>query len=122
MQSPVAQAASDHSWSYAVDMASKLELPMPQLRAFCSRWKIAELAVVGSYLREDFGPNGDIDFLVTWAPSADWLLLDLVCLERELSELLGRNADVVLRRSVERSRNPIRREAILSSAKTVIAA
>jgi predicted nucleotidyltransferase len=103
-------------------MVSKPELPIPRLREFCSKWKIADLAVFGSYLRDDFGPDSDIDFLVTWAPSADWSLLDLVRMERELSEIVARKADVVLRRSIERSRNWIRREAILSSAKTVIAA
>jgi predicted nucleotidyltransferase len=103
-------------------VVAKPELPIPRLREFCSKWKIAELAVFGSYLRDDFGPDSDIDFLVTWAPSADWSLLDLVRMERELGTIIGCKADVVLRRTVERSRNWIRREEILSSAKTLIAA
>jgi predicted nucleotidyltransferase len=40
----------------------------------------------------------------------------------ELSEILGRNVDLLSRRGVEASRNPIRRQAILSSAQVIYAA
>jgi hypothetical protein len=99
---------------------AKPELPLAELRAFCAKWKIAELAVFGSYLREDFGPESHVDFLVTWKPDADWSLLDVVRMEAELGDIVGRKIDLVLRRSIERSRNRIRRDAILSSARPVV--
>jgi predicted nucleotidyltransferase len=78
--------------------------------------------VLGSYLRDDFGPQSDIDFLVTWLSDARRSLLDVVRMEEELGSSVGRKADLVLRRWVERSSNWIRRNDILSSAKTIIAA
>lgn len=50
----------------------------------CRRWKITELALFGSALREDFGPSSDVDFLVTFAADAEWTLLDRVRMEEGL--------------------------------------
>jgi predicted nucleotidyltransferase len=93
-----------------------------RLREFCSRWLVRELAVFGSALREDFAADSDLDVLVTFADSADWSLLDLVRMERELAELAGREVDLVDRRSITRSANWLRREEILKSAVPVYAA
>ena len=38
-----------------------LHIPQDRLADFCKRWKIIELAVFGSVLRDDFGPDSDID-------------------------------------------------------------
>lgn len=87
-----------------------------EIAAFCLRWKIAELAFFGSVLRGDFGPQSDVDVLVSFAPEADWSLLDHLAMEEELASLLGRKVHFVSRRAIDRSDNWIRREAILSSA------
>ena len=100
----------------------KFALPQADVTEFCRRWKIAELALFGSAVREDFGPDSDVDLLVSFAPHAAWSLLDHVRMQEELGELLGRSVDLVSRRAIERSRNPLRRRAILDSAKTVYAA
>ena len=89
--------------------------PMDQIREFCRRWKITELSVFGSVLRDDFRPDSDIDFLVSFEPGAGWSLLDHVRLEDELAELLGRDVDVMTRRGLERSRNYLRKAAIFST-------
>ncbi len=81
-----------------------------------------ELAVFGSALREDFDANSDVDLLVTFAPDADWSLLDHVKMQHELADLLGRSVDLVSRRAIESSHNPIRKREILGSARTVYAA
>lgn len=44
---------------------------------------------------------------------------DLVDMEDELEAILGRKVDLVTRRGVETSRNPIRRDAILKSARSL---
>jgi predicted nucleotidyltransferase len=90
-----------------------------QLDLFCQRWAIAELSLFGSALREDFGPNSDLDMLVTFLPEARWSLLDHVQMEMELAELLGREVDLITRRAVERSRNPLRRREILETAQVL---
>ena len=59
------------------------------LAKFCQRWKIVELALFGSLLRDDFRPDSDVDVLVKFAPDARWTLLDFVTMQDELSLLFG---------------------------------
>lgn len=101
----------------------RIEIPVPtaQLDEFCRRWKIAELRVFGSALRDDFRPESDLDLLVRFAPDADWSLLDHVAMEEELSGIVGRRVDLVSQRAIERSSNWIRRKAILESAEPFFA-
>jgi predicted nucleotidyltransferase len=102
-------------------MKAELRLPISseKLREFCRKWSIAELAVFGSVLRDDFGPQSDVDFLATFDPKARWSLLDQVHMQDELGEIVGRSVDLVSRRGVENSRNPLRRRAILESAQVL---
>ena len=97
----------------------QVALPREELAAFCRKNGIVRLAVFGSALRDDFGPESDIDVLVDFDRSRRPSLLDLVEIECELSELLGRDVDMLTRASVERSRNYIRRRSILESTEVV---
>lgn len=45
-------------------MSLQIEVSREQIIAFCKRWQIAELAFFGSVLRDDFGPDSDIDEMV----------------------------------------------------------
>ena len=99
-----------------------LDLPMTAITEFCHRWKILKLEVFGSALRDDFGPDSDVDFLVTFHPKARWTLFDLVHAETELSSLVGRPVDLVEREPIVQSENWLRRRAILESAKAVYVA
>jgi len=86
---------------------------------FCQRWKVTELALFGSILLQDFGPDSDVDVLISFDPTADWNLWNLVEMKSELEEIFERQVDLVTRRAIERSENRIRRDAILQSAVTV---
>jgi hypothetical protein len=90
---------------------------MEQIANLCEKYAVSELAVFGSALREDFRPDSDIDFLVTFEndDSGPWggKVTDL---RDELSALLNRRVDMVPRRAIERSRNWIRRQQVLDSA------
>ena len=99
-----------------------IELDKEQLAAFCRRWQITELALFGSVLRDDFGPDSDVDVLVRFAPDARHSLFDMVRMQNELEGILGRRVDLVSRRGIEASRNPLRRKAILESAEVVYGA
>ncbi len=101
-----------------------LNLPIPhaQLTDFCQRWKISELALFGSVLRDDFCPDSDIDILITFAPDAKRGVFALAQMQTELETLFGRPVDLVSKRAIERSQNPIRRQNILASAQIVYAA
>ncbi len=103
-------------------MNAKVAIPEESLREFCRRWRITELALFGSALREDFRDDSDIDLLVRFAPDAGTTLFDMVRMEDELSVMFGRDVDLVSRRGIEASRNSIRRRAILESAKVIYAA
>lgn len=87
-----------------------------KLRDFCRRWKITAFWLFGSVVRDDFGPESDVDVMVRFADDASWSLLDEVHMEDELVEIFGRDVDLLTRRAVERSRNPIRRDSILTNA------
>ena len=103
-------------------MTAPLDASRDRIEVFCKKWKIRELALFGSALRDDFRPDSDIDFLVSFSPNVGWGLLDHVTMERELAEIVGRPVDLVSRKAVERSHNWIRRKAILESAQVLYAA
>jgi len=103
-------------------MAETVDIPKELVADFCKRWKIVEFALFGSVLSESFSHDSDIDVLVTFSPDACWSLLDHVQMQDELKILLRRDVDLVTRKGIERSRNHIRREEILKSAKVIYAA
>ncbi|MCL5966707.1 MAG: nucleotidyltransferase family protein [Deltaproteobacteria bacterium] len=96
--------------------------PKSEIAASCRWWKISEMALFGSVVREDFRADSDIDVLVSFAPDAEWCFLDHVRMEQELEGILGRKVDLVTRKAVERSGNRARREAVLSAARIIHAA
>lgn len=98
---------------------TNFQMPVEKLADFCRRWLIKEVALFGSILRDDFKPESDVDFLVTFTPEARWGLLEHARMEQELAQLLGRKIDLITKRAVEQSRNWIRREEILSTAEVV---
>ena len=96
-----------------------LDIPDDKLADFCRRWKIIELALFGSVLRDDFNDDSDIDVLVTFADDARWSLLDFVSARQELQDLLGRKVDLVEKPAI---RNPFRRYEILRTHEVIYAA
>lgn len=103
-------------------MEARIAVPETALRDLCQRWQITELALFGSVLREDFGPDSDIGLLVRFSPDVKPTLFDMVRMQAEQTDILGRQVELVSRRCIEASRNPIRRQAILDSAKVIYAA
>lgn len=103
---------------------SRIRIAIPKERAaeFCKRWLIKELSVFGSVLRDDFKPDSDVDVLVTFAPKADRSLFDHAKMQDELSKILSRPVHLLTKRSVERSKNWIRKQAILENVEVVYAA
>ena len=100
----------------------RVELPKDKIGEFCRKWKITELALFGSVLRDDFRPDSDVDVMVSFAPEAHWSLMDLVEMQSDLEATLGHKVDLVERFAVESSGNYIRRQHILSSAEPVYVA
>ncbi|NMF85327.1 nucleotidyltransferase domain-containing protein [Nodosilinea sp. P-1105] len=101
---------------------AKILIDHEKIVEFCHRWKITELALFGSALREDFCPeSSDIDVLVSFAQEAHWTLFDLVDMEADIQQIFQRKVDLASRRGIERSQNHHRRQSILNSAKVIYA-
>lgn len=100
-------------------MTSKIPIPSDQIAEFCRSWRISELSIFGSALRDDFHPDSDVDVLVVFDEQAHWSLFDLLRAERELEQIFGREVDLVEKKAV---RNPFRRHHILSHHEVIYAA
>jgi uncharacterized protein len=98
--------------------AHGIRLDITEIRAFCEKWKIRELSVFGSILREDFRPDSDIDFLYS-QEEGEWDLFDHFDMEEELAAILGRPVDLISRKAIEGSENRFYRREILSTARTI---
>ena len=99
--------------------AARLPLPLGVIEDFCERWKIEEMALFGSVLRDDFSPDSDVDVLVTFSPDAQLSLLDFVTMQEELESALKRRVDLVSKGGL---RNPFRRREILKTRQIIYAA
>lgn len=68
---------------------AKITMDREKIAAFCRQHHVRRLALFGSALREDFGPESDIDVLVEFEPRHTPGLLGIARLERELSAIFG---------------------------------
>jgi predicted nucleotidyltransferase len=71
-----------------------IHIPELELAEFCKRHRIRRLALFGSILRDDFGPDSDIDVLVVFEPAARVGFFRLMNIQSQLSKLLGRKVDL----------------------------
>jgi predicted nucleotidyltransferase len=97
----------------------KIDIPEAKIKDFCRRWKIKEFSLFGSVLREEFGPDSDIDVLVAFAPDGGITFDNRVEMLDELAEIFGRQVDLVEKGAI---RNPFRRHEILTTKEVVYAA
>ena len=70
-------------------MNKNIVIAEDKIREFCERHYIRWLAIFGSALRDDFGPNSDVDVLVDFMPGHVPGFFKLFEMEGELSGLLG---------------------------------
>ena len=74
----------------------RVPIPRDELEALCRRWKVRRLSLFGSVLRDDFGPDSDIDVLVEFEPDARIGFFGLARMQRELEALFGgRSVDLL---------------------------
>jgi predicted nucleotidyltransferase len=71
----------------------RLAIDRRRLAAFCRANHIRKLALFGSVLREDFGPDSDVDVLVEFEPG-HIPGLRFFTLEKELADIFGRRVDL----------------------------
>jgi predicted nucleotidyltransferase len=97
---------------------ARIDIPGDVIARFCEKNHIRRLLLYGSVLRDEFGPDSDVDLLVEFEPGRSVGLLRLAAMELELSSLLGRRVD--LRTPAELSR--YFRDEVLRSAEVQYAA
>ena len=67
----------------------QIEVPQKQIVEFCKKHPIRKLSLFGSVLRDDFGPDSDIDVLIEFEPDHVVGFFKLFDMEEELSKILG---------------------------------
>jgi predicted nucleotidyltransferase len=70
-----------------------VEVPHDRIAELCRRYRIRKLALFGSVLRDDFGPDSDVDVLVEFDPGHA-PGFGFIAIQDELSTLLGRKVDL----------------------------
>ncbi len=95
-------------------MGAKTAIDRDEIAGFCRRNHIRRLRLFGSVLRDDFGPESDVDVLVEFEPG-HVVGLRIIEMERELSALFGgRKVDIVS----EKYLNHRIRDRVLAEAET----
>ncbi len=89
----------------------KVGIPKDKIKKFCQEHHIRSLAFFGSFIREDFRADSDIDVLVEfepyYIPGFDFFLL-----EEELSLLLGKKVDL----QTPAFLSPVIRQSVITEA------
>ena len=71
-----------------------VQFPVEAIGRICARYGVQRLSLFGSILRDDFGPESDVDLLVDFLPSTRIGYIGLANLEAELSEVIRRRVDL----------------------------
>jgi predicted nucleotidyltransferase len=100
-------------------ISGPLDIPKNALAELCRRWKIRELAVFGSVLRDDFGPDSDVDVLLTFEDGVHLGIDEYIGLRGDLVRMFGREVDIVNKRTL---RNPYLRHRVLTTRRVLHAA
>ncbi|MBD2392995.1 nucleotidyltransferase domain-containing protein [Cyanobacterium aponinum FACHB-4101] len=97
----------------------RLGVSWENIVSFCQQFKIKELALFGSILRDDFSVNSDVDFLITLSADTklDWIYFQLM--EKELKKMVNRKIDIIFKNNLEKSANWIRKKEILTTAEVI---
>ena len=96
-------------------MVVQISIPYDEIAAFCRRNRIRRLALFGSVLRDDFGPQSDVDVLVEFEPEARVGYFGLVTMQDELAAMLGREVDLLTTGALSK----YFRQKVLDSAQVV---
>lgn len=72
---------------------TQIDIPTDKVADFCRHHHIRKLMLFGSVLRDDFGPDSDVDVLVEFEEGRTPGLA-FFTMQAELSELLDRDVDL----------------------------
>lgn len=92
-------------------MPARIQVPREERAEFCRRNHIRRLALFGSVLRDDFGPDSDVDVLVEFE-SGQVPGFGFITIQDRLSEIRGRAVDLYAPACI----SPYFREEVLGEA------
>lgn len=75
-------------------MPARIPLDHQKIAEFCKRYHVRKLSLFGSVLRDDFGPQSDVDVLVEFEPGRTPGYFTIGAMINELTGVCGRKADV----------------------------
>lgn len=78
-----------------LDLQAIKDVLMQHKEALYQEYKLQELGIFGSYVREEATEDSDLDILVEFIPQSGMSLLEYIELEETLSELLDTKVDLV---------------------------
>jgi len=104
---------------YSFMNLSKLSIDKEEIVAIAHEFSIQSIAVFGSALRVDFGPESDIDLLIELSPERKYSFFDLLEIKSRFEQLFKRKVDLIEKGSL---RNPYRKKTILKTAREIYAA
>ena len=93
-----------------------LTVDSSKVAALCKKYGVSSLALFGSFVRHEADADSDVDLLVSFSGRVS--LLRMVALERELSQLFGREVDL----QTEAALSPYIRDYIMNERQTIYAA
>ena len=95
-----------------------LNLKLEDIAKVCEKYKITELSVFGSAIRDDFNDASDVDILISFDANSNSTIDDILDLKDYFTNLFNRDVDIV---EAEGIRNPIRKKSIMSSREVLYA-
>jgi len=82
-------------------VSAAINIPQERIEVFCRRHHITKMALFGSVLRDDFGPQSDVDVLVEF--HSDHIPgLSFFDIQDELSKIIQRQVDLVTFRGLSK--------------------
>jgi predicted nucleotidyltransferase len=102
-------------------MPLALDIDREQLTSLCRRYHVAKLELFGSRAQGTASPDSDVDLIVTFQDGRT-PGLGFVTFAEALEAIFDRPVDLLVRDTVERDENPIRRRSILSQVEEIYAA
>jgi hypothetical protein len=89
---------------------------LPGITAYCRQEDVEMLGVLGSVAREQATPDSDVDLLVRFRRTRS--LLQIVRIERELGDIIGRRIDLLTEAAI----SPYPRDRVLRELRVLYAA
>jgi hypothetical protein len=91
--------------------SAQIDIPQKEIESFCRRHHVRRLSLFGSVLRDDFGPDSDVDVLVEFEPGFTPGLA-FFAMQEELSAIFGRRVDL----NTPGFLSPLFREKVINAA------